>query len=420
MAKLTLSDIQGQFGSTTEHNNNFALIETALENTVSRDGTTPNTMSADLDLNSQDINNVDTVNANAIIINGTSIVGGDTLTVPGASSVPNTPAGNIAATDVQDAINELDTEKVALAGTETITGDKTLSGTNTHSGVNTFSNNNIHSGDNTFSGANDHTGVDTFDSIITSEGASITAATDCDIWANADGNTVHLTGTTTVTDWGTAPQAGAVMRVICDAATPLTHNVTTNDLNLGGANYTCEAGDVLIVYAVSTSAYKVTVIPYDGESLIRKSGAMVQFVSFSENTSITGTTAIPIDNTIPQNTEGFEVMTVAITPKSTSNQLIIDISIGILDATTSSNPTIALFQDSTADALAVATVDTGTGGTMQGGVLRYVMPAGTTSLTTFKVRIGLTSGTLYFNRRTSAEVFGVTSRSHITITEVQS
>lgn len=38
-----------------------------------------------------------------------------------ASAIPNTPAGNIAATTVQGAINELDTEKVAKAG-DTMTG----------------------------------------------------------------------------------------------------------------------------------------------------------------------------------------------------------------------------------------------------------------------------------------------------------
>jgi len=58
MAKLTLTDIQGQYASTTELNNNFALIETAIENTVSRDGTTPNTMSTDLDMNSNRISNL--------------------------------------------------------------------------------------------------------------------------------------------------------------------------------------------------------------------------------------------------------------------------------------------------------------------------------------------------------------------------
>jgi len=62
MAKLTLSDLtslsSNETSSVNTINANSALIEAALENTLSRDGTTPNTMSADLDMNSQSILNV--------------------------------------------------------------------------------------------------------------------------------------------------------------------------------------------------------------------------------------------------------------------------------------------------------------------------------------------------------------------------
>ena len=45
-----------------------------------------------------------------------------------ASAIANTPAGNLAATNVQAALNELDTEKLALTG-GTLTGDLSFSGT---------------------------------------------------------------------------------------------------------------------------------------------------------------------------------------------------------------------------------------------------------------------------------------------------
>ena len=51
----------------------------------------------------------------------------DTTDAHAASAITNTPAGNIAATTVQVAINELDTEKVAKAG-DTMTGNLTFSG----------------------------------------------------------------------------------------------------------------------------------------------------------------------------------------------------------------------------------------------------------------------------------------------------
>lgn len=61
MAKLTLNDLANLTNQTTvvtTINSNNAAIETALENTLSRDGTAPNSMGADLDMNSNKIINL--------------------------------------------------------------------------------------------------------------------------------------------------------------------------------------------------------------------------------------------------------------------------------------------------------------------------------------------------------------------------
>lgn len=59
-------------------------------------------------------------------VNGNSLLGsGDVVISSSASNITNTPAGNIAATNVQNAINELDTEKLALTG-GTLTGNLTV------------------------------------------------------------------------------------------------------------------------------------------------------------------------------------------------------------------------------------------------------------------------------------------------------
>ena len=52
MAKLTLQNITGSYASVAKLNANFTAIEEALENTLSRDGTTPNALEADIDANS--------------------------------------------------------------------------------------------------------------------------------------------------------------------------------------------------------------------------------------------------------------------------------------------------------------------------------------------------------------------------------
>lgn len=61
MAKLTLTDLaslQNQLSALSTINSNYTLIEAAIENTLSRDGTTPNSMSADLDMNDNSILNL--------------------------------------------------------------------------------------------------------------------------------------------------------------------------------------------------------------------------------------------------------------------------------------------------------------------------------------------------------------------------
>lgn len=58
MAKLTLKDPGSSFRSTQQIQDNNSLIEEAIENTLSRDGSAPNQMEADLDLNSNRIINV--------------------------------------------------------------------------------------------------------------------------------------------------------------------------------------------------------------------------------------------------------------------------------------------------------------------------------------------------------------------------
>lgn len=72
MAKLpSVSTITTGYASVQALNDNFEALKTAFTNTVSRDGSTPNSMSADLDLNSNDVKNVKTIDADKFILDGT-------------------------------------------------------------------------------------------------------------------------------------------------------------------------------------------------------------------------------------------------------------------------------------------------------------------------------------------------------------
>ena len=62
MAKRpTVSTITTGHASITALNNNFTALRDGFDNTLSRDGSSPNTMSADIDLNGNDITNVNTI-----------------------------------------------------------------------------------------------------------------------------------------------------------------------------------------------------------------------------------------------------------------------------------------------------------------------------------------------------------------------
>ena len=62
MAKRpTVSTITTGHASITALNSNFTALRDGFDNTLSRDGSTPNTMSADIDLNGNDITNVNTI-----------------------------------------------------------------------------------------------------------------------------------------------------------------------------------------------------------------------------------------------------------------------------------------------------------------------------------------------------------------------
>jgi len=70
MAKLTLNAIGSRYGSIDALNDNSDLVETAFENTLSRDGTGPNNMESDLDMDSNDIINVANLSVASLRVNG--------------------------------------------------------------------------------------------------------------------------------------------------------------------------------------------------------------------------------------------------------------------------------------------------------------------------------------------------------------
>ena len=103
------------------------------------------------------------------------------------------------------------------------------------------------------------------------QGAAIASvAGDTNIWTNFDGNTVHITGTNAITDFGTPKSAGDSMWVIFDAAASVVDSATITVA--GNTNYQAAANDLALVYALTTSTFLFMPFPNSGASPVAAAG----------------------------------------------------------------------------------------------------------------------------------------------------
>ncbi len=145
-----------------------------------------------------------------------------------------------------------------------------------------------------------------------------------------------------------------------------------------------------------------------------------QLVATQTGSVATGTITIPYDDTPPLNTEGDQYMTLSITPKSATSKLLIEI-VANCSSSAGDNITVALFQDATASALKAVVENTQSSGAMANIKFIHEMTSGTTSATTFKVRIGSSpsiGGTITFNGTLGGRLMGGVMASSITIQEI--
>jgi hypothetical protein len=166
------------------------------------------------------------------------------------------------------------------------------------------------------------------------------------------------------------------------------------------------------VPASMVAADVATQAELDAASLLKQT---VQTVS---GAVATGTAIIPRDDTIPQITEGTEFLTRAITPTAAANILEVEVVLHVSCSVTS-DVVAALFRDSTANALAVASQYATTAQGVMGIVLTHRVAAGSTSPTTFRVRAGpISAGTVTVNGAAGGRYYGGAYASSITVREL--
>ena len=157
-----------------------------------------------------------------------------------------------------------------------------------------------------------------------------------------------------------------------------------------------EAGSNTLTIPASTGTMLTTVNP--------KPGNVIQVVSSILQSEASSTVQLPFDNTIPQNGEGAEFTTAAITAAHANNKFHISVFAQVSSNGNTGRVIVALFQDSVANALACGATQVSNSGGMITIAFDYIAAAGDTSEHTFKMRYGRPDATTAFVNRTGSDL----------------
>jgi hypothetical protein len=188
-------------------------------------------------------------------------------------------------------------------------------------------------------------------------------------------------------------------------------NPAANSLRLYAKDVT---GVTRLVYRDSAGAETIVATPV--VQVPRTANA-----SYTANTNLTP--SIPSDDTIPQNTEGTEILTATITPQSASSKVKVSFTcfFGAAGGTSASaEAAAALFKDSGANAIHASYNFHSAGAGLnivQTLSLVYIDSPATTSAVTYKIRVGA-GATIRLNGTTTGRVFGGAAAANLVVEEI--
>lgn len=148
----------------------------------------------------------------------------------------------------------------------------------------------------------------------------------------------------------------------------------------------------------------------------------IQTIHKDFRTFFTTNTLIPLDDTKPQNTEGAEVFTQAITPTATSSKILITVVLNIANDVLNNLHVAALFRDSGADAIAAGWAKCiSVNAPNSPMVINFLDSPNTTSAVTYKVRVGYSgnsASSVQINGGSGARYLGGALASGMTLMEI--
>lgn len=149
---------------------------------------------------------------------------------------------------------------------------------------------------------------------------------------------------------------------------------------------------------------------------LTKVNVLLQQVKYETGSWASSSALIPMDDTIPQITEGTQVMSVSIVPKKANSKVTVEVKM-FISGNGSNHSMVAIFKDSDPNAIASGLVTTSGSNYGLPVVMEKTVSLGDTSPHTFSVRMGPYSGTMYMNGNSSGRLFGGTFVSSITLKE---
>jgi hypothetical protein len=176
--------------------------------------------------------------------------------------------------------------------------------------------------------------------------------------------------------------------------------------------------EFLIRDTVADQYRKVSLAALQG--LMVGPGGVIQ-TSYAEYLANTNLTAIiPVDDTIPQNTEGTQIVQATISPLYITSRILVRFQGMCSGSVNNLVNTVALFRDAVASALCA--VDQHNAGTNFRSIIsfEYLDSPSSTSALTYKVRTGPnTAGTIRFNGSSAGRDFGGAARTTLTLQEIK-